>query len=334
MANILSQSEIDELLSAINSGEDVDNTEENQDDKKSNFRVYDFRTANKFSKEQIKTLDIIFDNYAYLMATKLTGMLRTICEVEVTAVEEQKFGEFNNSIPTPSIIAILNVEPFQGSILLQISQGLAYAMISRIFGGNAEDSNLNKSFTEIELVILENIVKQFAVYFEDAWDKIADVSAFLDRIETSSQFTQITELNEPSAIIAFNVSIDDIEDSITVCIPHVALQPVIKKLSSAAWTLGTAQKDMPTMDSRADDLASEIDGAQATVHAVFNDTMATMNELYNMKVGDVVILDHNINDYITINLENIPKFKGIIGVSGNKKVVQIAKTIKESNEIE
>ena len=332
MANILSQNEIDELLSAINSGEDVEKQETPEEANKGNLRVYDFRTANKFSKEQMKTLDIIFDNYSYLMSTRLTGMLRTICEVEVSAVEEQKFGEFNNSIPSPSVIAITNVEPFQGQILFQISQNLAYAMISRVFGGNAENSNWNKSFTEIELVILENIVKQFTLFLEEAWDKIVDISTSLDRIETSSQFTQIAALNEPSAIIAFNVSIDDVEDTVSICIPHVALQPVIKKLNSAAWTLGTAARNLPKVDSKSEDIEGELDDAEATMYALFNETRATMDELYHMKVGDVVVLDHNINDYITVYLEDIPKFKGIIGVSGNKKVVQIAKTIKESNE--
>lgn len=332
MANILSQSEIDELLGAINSGEDVETQESPEQQEKGNLRVYDFRTANKFSKEQMKTLDIVFENYSYLMSTRLTGMLRTICEVGVSAVEEQKFGEFNNSIPSPSVIAIVNAEPFQGQILLQISQNLAYAMISRVFGGNADNSSINKSFTEIELVILENIVKQFTLFLEEAWDKIAEISTSLDRIETSSQFTQITALNEPSAIIAFNVAIDDVEDTISICIPHVALQPVIKKLNSAAWTLGTAARNLPKHNSKSEHIKEELDEAEATMHAIFNETRATMDELYHMKVGDVVILDHNINDYITVYLEEVPKFKAIIGVSGNKKVVQIAKTIKESNE--
>lgn len=331
MANILSQSEIDELLNAISSGEDIDQKEEPAEN--TGLRVYDFRTANKFSKEQIKTLDIIFDNYSYLLSTRLTGVLRTVCEVEVASVEEQKFGEFNNSIPSPAVIGIVDVKPFQGPILMEISPSLAYAMVSRIFGGNAESENINKSFTEIELVVLENILKQFISYLKESWEKIVVISPSLDRIETSSQFTQVTALSEPSAIITFTVKIDQVEDMISICIPHVVLQPVIKKLNSAAWTLNSSMR-AAAVEHKEDEITKELNDTVCTLSAVLNTSPSTLNELYHMRIGDIICLNHNINDYITINLEGVPKFKGVIGTSGNKKVVQIAKTIKESKDIE
>ncbi len=124
MANVLSQSEIDELLSALSSGSDT--IAPLEEEPESNVRDYNFKTANKFHKEQIRTLHIVFDNFARLLSTSLSGTLRTICEAEVLSVEEQTFGEYNNSLPSPVILAILNIHPMTGGSLMEISPEIAY----------------------------------------------------------------------------------------------------------------------------------------------------------------------------------------------------------------
>lgn len=331
MANVLSQSEIDNLLNALNSGEDTGPSEEIIEEH-SECRPYDFRTANKFSKEQMKTLKIIFDSYANLLSTNLTSTLRSVCDISVVSVEEQKFGEFNNSIPSPTIIGIVDAEPFDGSIIVTVSSTLTYAMISRIFGGEARDENEDKSFTEIELVIMKNLFKQITSTLKSAWSKIVDISPVLQRIETTSQFTQITALNEPVALITVNVKIDEVDDMMYICIPHVALQSVIKKLNTTKWTLGGGPKVVH--ESKKGLLEKDISNTECVLKAALNDTTATFAEIYNLKVGDVICTNHSINDYITVYLEDMPKFKGIIGVAANKKVIQIAKIIKENKDSE
>lgn len=331
MANILSQDEIDELLKAMNSGEDTGPVEEVKEEV-AECKVYDFRTANKFSKEQMKTLKIIFDSYANFLSTNLTSTLRSVCDVSVLSVEEQKFGEFNNSISSPSIIGILDCDPFDSSILMTISSTLAYAMVSRVFGGEATSKNVDKSFTEIELVIMKNIFRQFTTNLKTAWSKIVQITPVLQRIETTSQFTQITALNEPVALITMNVKIDEVDDMIYVCLPHVALQSVIKKLNTTEWTLASGPKVIH--ESKKEFLEKDITQIECELKALLNDTTATFAEIYNLKVGDVICTNHNINDYITVYMEGTPKFKGVVGVAANKKVIQIAKIIKENKDSE
>ena len=137
MADILSQSEIDALLNALSSGEDVNTDKPGEEEGRGTVREYDFRTANKFYKEQMRTLDVIFENFAFLLANRLTGLLHTLCEIEVSSIEEQKFGEFNNSIATPAILSIVEMEPLQGSMLMAITSTVAYAFVRRLFGGIA-----------------------------------------------------------------------------------------------------------------------------------------------------------------------------------------------------
>lgn len=330
MSNVLSQNEIDALLNSLASAESENETlmsEEREGDVKN----YDFRTANKFSKDQIRTLYTIFDNFATVLATRLTGILRTLSEVTVVSVEEQLFGEFNNSIPLPALIAVVDTLPLSGSMIFDMSASVAYAIISRLFGGVADYFDINKPFSEIDLTIMENVLPQCLDIFDSSWEKVAMLDSRLVRIETSPQFTQVTAVNEPAAIATFNVKIDEVEDMMAICIPHFMIQPVTKRLNSMVWTLGRDNQQMKKTDPQ---VREQVLDTNVKLNARFEKNSVSMRELLTMKPGDVIRLDHRINQFIMLDVEKIPKFKAVLGVSGGKRVVQIAEIIKEKDDIE
>lgn len=331
MADVLTQNEIDELLSALAAGRDTPQEAPPEQEEKE-AKPYNFRTANKFPKEQIRMLNFIYDNYANRLSTYLSGTLRALCEVEVVSIEEQTFSEFNNSLPTPVFLAILNIHPLAGSSILEISSSIAYEIISRVFGGTGQFSDNNKVFTEIEVSILTRIIQQMMALMGEAWEKVAKVTATVDRIETSSQFAQIVPSNEPIAIITINVKIGEVSDLINMCIPHVALQPVAKQLAMKSWyNEGNSQ----TIDSASKEkINSRISSTQLTLHAVFNETDATIRDVVSLQVGDVIRVDHNIDEHITVMVEHMPKFKGFIGLQGQRIAVKISDIIKEEMEHE
>ncbi len=331
MANVLSQNEIDDLLNALSMGEDVGH-EEAPPDPSAGVRIYDFRTANKFYKEQMRTLNIVFDNFAFLLANRLTGMLHTVCEIEVISVEEISFGEFNNSIPSPVVLGVIEMEPLSGSLLIELSSSLVYGFISRLFGGVADYTLSDKSFTEIETSIIENILYQTMGILKDSWEKITNVNPVLSRVEYSSQFTQIVEMNEPAAIVTLNVTLDEIQGLISICIPHLAVQPIAKQLNTVNWTL--ANQSVHRVDSKEETIRGQLLNTYVSLRAVFNDTQTSFREILNMQVGDVICINHSIREYINVNVEDIPKFKGVVGTDNNKYAVQIAKIVKENENIE
>lgn len=331
MAKVLSQKEIDDLLNALDSGEDVAPSEDENSDGQ-DVRIYDFKTANKFHRDQMRTLNVIFDSFAYLLASKLTGMLHTVCELEVLSIEEQNFGEFNNSIPDPVILGVFEMEPLEGSLLIELSASIVYGLISRLFGGHADYANNDKSFTEIEMSIAENILQHIMQIMRESWEKIAQVDPLLSRIETSSQFTQIAEMNEPSAIVTLNAKMDEIEGLIVICIPHLAIQPIAKKLNTASWTL--AENRRHVKESKEEVLEHQLSNTEVAVQALFNDTIAPLRDIINMQPGDIILINHNIHDYISVDIEGVTKFKGVIGTDANKYAVQIAEIVKENDTIE
>ena len=327
MANILSQSEIDELLSALASGNDAPLEDLTEDESKI-IHSYDFRTANKFSKDQMRTLHFIYDNFATRLTTYLSGTLRTICEVEVISIEEQSFSELNNSMPIPVIVAIITMPPLHGSVLLEITPVISYEIISRLLGGAGQSENTDKAFTEIELSIMERVVRRMLVLNDEAWEKINKVKTALDRLETSAQYAQIVSANEPIAIVTMNVKIGDTSDIINLCIPHVAVQPIAKKLVIKSWYSDVGYGK----SSEEKDYREKLSGIFLNLHSVFNTTSATVGDIMNTKVGDVIQIDHNINRPITMKVEHIPKFRGVVGIQGSNYAVRITEILEEDTD--
>lgn len=330
MSNILSQNEIDELLSVLASGQNTALDEMPEEEAKI-IKSYDFRTANKFSKDQMRTLHFIYDNFASRLSTYLSGTLRAICEVDVISIEEQSFSELSNSMPNPVIVSIISMPPLQGSVLFEISPVVAYEIISRLLGGSGQFEKTDKPFTEIEISIMDRIIRRMLNLMNESWEKINKVSTSLERIETNSQYVQIVSANEPIAIITMNVKVGQVSDIINLCIPHVAVQPISKQLVMKAWY---ADKNVNHTIEEKKDFESRLSGIYLQLQAIFKSTSATVGDVLGTQIGDVIRIEHTINEPVTIKVEHMPKFKGEIGLQGMNYAVQISEILKEEADNE
>lgn len=323
MNEILSQSEIDALLNELAMGEPSAPVKPNE---ASNVKPYDFKTANRFPKEQIRTINIVMGSFIQFLSTYLTGTLRVNCEIETLPIEELTFYEFNNALPSPVILAIVDAPPMEGSLLFQLSSEVSNAIISRILGGAGATREAKKAFTEIELAILEHILRQMMHFFDEAWSKVIEVDSSLERIETSTQFAQIVDMNEPVALVTMNVKLGSDSGIISICIPHMAIEPVSKQLNTRSWYSGAQlRKVIPARET----VERRINHTEVTVHAIFQDTIATVEDIANLQPGDVIQLSHKVGDPLKIMLQSIPKFHATIGTMGSKYAVKITDIIKE-----
>lgn len=319
MANILTQQEIDELMQSLNSGNVQEDTKEIENDKK--IKKYDFRLANKFTKEQIKSLNTIYDNYSRLLSNYFSSQFRANCEVEVVSVEEQKFFEFTNSQPAVSLYGIVGMKPLLGSTLVDITPQIAYAMINRVLGGPVEYESNISNFTDIELVIMERILRQMLVLLDEAWNKIVPIDSSLERIETSSQFAQIVSINETIAIITANVKINEVEGFMHFCIPHMSIKPIEKQLT-VRYMFSNEQINEEA-GKATEDLGNWLKFTRLTMTAKFDTTYSSVKDCLNIQVGDVLMLDHNVDKPLNVYVEHIPKFKATLGRKDNKYAVAL-----------
>ena len=328
MSEVLSQNEIDALLNALNSGEiDVQEIREEKEERK--VRDYNFKIPNKFAKDHTRTLQIMHENFSRLLQTYLSGYLRALVQIEVISVDQLTYNEFTNSMPNPSVLGIVEFAPLTGSIIVEMTPTISFAMIERILGGAGHAFERVRGFTEIELSLLEKIIGQIINFFKDPWKNVIELRPRLKKIETNPQFAQILSPNETVALITLNTKIGNIEGMIHICIPHLVIEPVIPKLSTKFWFSGIT-KEITGSDLKI--IEKKIQSTLLPIRVVLGDSEITVRDFLELGVGDVIQLNTSVNDDLKIYVGNLKKFSGKPGLKKNKVSVKITRIEKKGDD--
>lgn len=331
MSDVLSQNEIDDLLAALSTGEvNVKEIEDESSEKK--VRKYDFTRPDKFAKDQLRTLEIIHENFSRLMNNFLSGYLRTFVEVEVLSVQSLIYNEFSNSISNPCILGIVDFAPLDGQIIIDVATDMAYTMIERILGGSGvqQGKKEHRSLTEIELTLLKNILVKFINLLKEPWGNIIEIKPKLERIETNSQFAQIVSPSESIALITLNLKIGETEGMVNICIPHVVIEPILASLSSRLWFSTSGKKEISEVEKKA--LEKNISKSKVTINTVIGRSVITIGELLTLRPGDVVLLDKLVEEPFELYIGNELKFYGKPGIKNKKIALRITDTVSEGEE--
>lgn len=331
MSDVLSQNEIDDLLAALSTGEvNVKEIEEENSEKK--VRKYDFTRPDKFAKDQLRTLEIIHENFSRLMNNFLSGYLRTFVEVEVLSVQSLIYNEFSNSISNPCILGVVDFAPLDGQIIIDVATDMAYTMIERILGGSGtkQGKKEHRALTEIELTLLKTILIKFINLLKEPWGNIIEIKPKLERIETNSQFAQIVSPSESIALVTLNLKIGESEGMINICIPHVVIEPILASLSSRLWFSTSGKKEISEIEKRA--LEKNISKSKVKLKAVIGKSTITVGELLTLRPGDVVLLDKGVEDALDIYIGDELKYHGKPGIKNKKVAIKITGAVGEGDE--
>lgn len=324
MGDVLSQNEIDSLLSALNSGEfdsaELEETEERQ------VRDYNFARPSKFSKDHLRTLEFIFEHYARLLSTSLPVYLRSNVQAEVMHAEAATFQEFSNSLSDPVLLGVVNFAPLDGNIIIEVASGLGYAIVDRMLGGSGQPLDKPREFTEIELTIIERIMVVFTNLLVEPWQNVYKLEPRLERIETNSQFAQLVSPNEMTAIVTMNLKVGDVEELINICIPFTVLEPVIDKVNTKFWYSTAGVKD----DDKYRDLIEEtLSKAQIPVRAIMGRSAISVNDFIHLQVGDIIKVNTKLEDDLDVYVGNIKKFSALPGAYDDAYAVKIKTVYRE-----
>lgn len=324
MGDVLSQNEIDNLLQALSSGE-LD-AEEIKDSDEKQIKNYDFARPAKFSKEHLRTLEIIFEHYGRLLSTNLPVYLRKAIQVEVMNSEAVSYSEFSNALSNPVLLGIINFAPLRGNIILEIASNLGYAMVDRMLGGEGEPLEKTREFSEIELLIIERILTVCVNLLHEPWENVVDIHPRLERIETNSQFAQIISPSEMIAIVTINIKIGDVEGLMNVCLPYLTLEDIMDKLNTKYWYSTMQDKDE---QQYVDAIETLISKAPIPMKAVLGNSTISVSDFSGLQVGDIIRLDTKVNQELDVFVGNIKKFTALPGSSGDKYAVRITSVIRE-----
>lgn len=324
MGDVLSQNEIDALLNALSSGElDVDEIKESGEKQ---VKDYDFARPSKFSKEHLRTLEIIFEHYGRLLSTNLPVYLRKNVHIEVMNSEAVTYMEFTNALSNPVLLGIINFAPLQGNIIIEMASNLGYAIIDRMLGGKGEPMDKVREYSEIELLIIERIFVVCVNLLHDPWQNVVEIHPRLERIETNSQYAQIISPSEMIAIITINVKIGDVEGLMNICLPYITVEDVIDKLNTKYWYANMQQYDETDY---ADAIEVLIRKAQIPIKAVLGNSAISVSDFSMLQVGDIIRLDRKAEEELDIYVGNIKKFAALPGASGDNYAVRVTEVIRE-----
>ena len=327
MGDVLSQDEIDNLLKALSSGE-IDADEIKEDAGKS-VKEYDFKRPAKFSKEHLRTLEIIFEHYGRLVSTNLPVYLRKTVQVSVVNSEALTFSEFTNSLANPVILGIVSFQPLNGNIMVELGSNLGFAMVDRLLGGQGDALDKSRDFSEIEMSLVEKMMAVCISLLREPWRNVLDLNPVLERVETNPQFAQIIAPTEMIAIVTLNIKIGDVEGLMNVCLPYFTLESIMDKLNTKFW--------FSTMQDSSDEDYTEhmqdmIQHVSVPIIAKLGDSSISVLDFVNLQIGDVIRLSSKVDDEMDIYVGNIRKFKGLPGATKKLYAVRLTEIIREEEE--
>ncbi|MBW7473290.1 flagellar motor switch protein FliM [Paenibacillus oenotherae] len=330
MVDVLSQNEIDALLAALSSGE-MDAEELKKEDTQKKIRSYEFKRAVRFSKDHIRSLTRIHENFARYLTTYFSAQLRTFVQINVVQVEQLPYDEFIRSIPKMTILNIFEAEPLEGRMVLEVHPNVAYAMLDRMLGGQGLAPSKINALTEIETIIMERIFSRAFESLQEAWKTIVDISPRLEALETNPQFMQIVSPNETIALISLSTKIGDTTGMINLCIPHVVIEPIMPRLSVHHWFVSQKKTRAP---EELDVLKQRVSKAKLPIVAELGHSSISIREFLGLAVGDVIGLNKPITEGLSIKVGEKLKFMGSPGSIKDRMAIQIDEVISEGVEEE
>ena len=322
MPEVLTQSQIDALLSELAGQSEAPGvfTEEKK------VRPYNFRNPKKLTKDQQKVLRAMGEVFARHLASYLAGMTRTYCEVLVVSLEEHPYMEYNNALPDMQVTGVLESNLFKNAMLLDVSNALTFALIERMFGGTIVDREPpEREFTDIEVALMERIVRRVTALFQEAWTFWPDATLSVRQVETNTRFIKSVAMDDMVTSLVLSISLGPVKGTITCCLPCMGLVPLLE--AAVVAQSGTSHSD----DADALEAASESRGALLTrlqdataeVTGILGWTTMSMREVLDLQPGDVIRLDQPVGSPVVITVNGKKWFLGAPGTRKNKMALRI-----------
>ncbi|MDD6770419.1 flagellar motor switch protein FliM [Inconstantimicrobium porci] len=328
MADVLSQSEIDALLSALSAGE-LEPEELPKEEEKQKVKVYDFRSPQKFSKEHIRALEVIHDNFARIISNYLTAQIRRNTKVKIETVEQITYEEFIHSVPNPTIMMAFKMIPLNGSVLFEMNPTFSFKIIDILLGGSGDKVHVNKEFTDIDKNIIYKIGSGIIANLKLAWEDVLSIDTEIETLDTNPALNQTLAPNEAVALITFSAEIGDNNTFLHLCIPYLSIEKFLDKLIMQNWFRA---EDSSDNDIAHENIRHGIDEVTVNVEAELGKTSILVDDFLKLTQGDVLMLNEKVTEPIKVYIEDELCYCAKPGTIGKKIGVSILDTIRKDVE--
>lgn len=329
MADVLSQSEVESLLSALDPG--TQTREKRTEDPNAQISIYDFKRPERVSKEQMRGFQALHEGFGREFGAALSGMLRSIIEVKLISVDQLTYSEFVYSLENPTCFNLLTADPLEGHIILDLNPSIVFPIIDRLLGGGKEStmSLPGRPLTEIEVRLTNRITGLAIEALKNAWSRICKLDPKVTQVESNPQLVQIVPPNEVIVLISFEIMMGEMRGIMNLCIPFNTIEPMAGKFSANTWSSYTQKQadERQTMN-----LEAGVSGAKVELVAYLAETHLSSRDLLNMAVGDVIPTNVEQTSPLKIMIEGIPKFFARPGSYKGHTAVQVGSSIQAPQE--
>lgn len=346
MSDILSQDEIESLLNSLNDEEGGNGSDASPATSSAAgstgimmppnkgkkgvrsavaYEVYDFRRPDKFSKEQLRTLQMLHETFGRLAGTTLSAVLRTNVNIDLISLEQVPYEEYLRSI-SQSVFTIMSIPPLTGQAALEIEFGLVFTMIDKLLGGNGKTIQRN-NLTEIEVKLFQSVVSKMFSSLKSAWEGVVIVNPSVEGIETSAQFVQIAPPNDIVVSILFEVRIGETHGAMSLCVPYMVLKPITTKLSAQKWFAATSNRKQTNTHRQA--IVNNLHNTKVDVWINLGQSRITVQDFLSLSKGDVIRLRQKTNKDMDLMVGTQRKFKGRPSLDGKNIAFHINETVTQ-----
>lgn len=323
MAEVLSQEEIDALLTSVSTSKSF---EDDDAESQETVYLYDFKHPSRVSKDQLRSLRTIHESFARILGTYLTTLLRTIVDVQLLSIDQVTFLEFTMAMSNPGCIWIFNLDKYEGKGIVEVSPDLVVLTIERLFGGEGKHSGETRSLSVIEQNVAGKIIEKVMGIYDEAWSKAVPIKSNVISFEMNPQFAQVAPSSETAVVMFLEINVRNTTFPMNICFPYFVLDPIIQKLSSENF-----ENIHVTAKSAEDQLNLEenLKNTKVKLKTFLGSTTITLQELLDLEKDDVLILNKEVKDQLLISIEDKMRFIGTPGVSGKKKAIRIDRRLTE-----
>ncbi|RKY62145.1 MAG: flagellar motor switch protein FliM [Candidatus Neomarinimicrobiota bacterium] len=327
MAKVLSQEEIDALLTSVSAGEKSSSEVDSKYDKVS---LYDFKHPNLISKEQLRILENIHEGFVRNLGVFLSAQLRMIVDMKLLAVDQIMYSEFVMSIASPAATYVGNIKSPHSQFVMEISPQLVVFIVERLFGGQGSFKPITRPISVIERKIMNRVIERISQEISKNWSTISNVECEFTRFESNPEFVQIVPASEPVVVVSMEIKVRGNATMLNLCYPYMWVSNI---LSSPDVQKTIMFGSMEASEKEREIIESSLNLTKADLVAILGKSIISIRDIIELKKGDVILLNPKINSSIPILIQNHYKFDGIIGNRNSHYAVRI-QSVNEGETID
>ncbi len=336
--DVLDQSEVDALLSAVDAGEVEDDAQEHQifsrtlrpaDDVE--IKPYDFKRPERVSKDQMRAIENLHETFARNFGAALSGFLRTIVEVKVATCDQMTYSEFIASLPNPTSFNLLDAEPLEGNMCLEVSPLIVYPVIDRLLGGTNHELFIpQRALTAIESRLISKIIDRAMDALTESWESVKELKFKVTGMESNPQLVQIVPPNEVVIVVGFELKMSARAGTMNLCIPYNVIESIMDDLAAQSWF--STGKVAGAEDLTAT-IADQLGGAALTVSGLLAESTITVSDLVQLAEGDILTTDVSASSPITLCVEGEKKYYAHVGQYKGARALRIQRPIVPADRV-